>query len=338
MQQRNFIARPFLFRLFQHLDRRTGIRGAARRIRPGRPIPRQARPGPAVRAARRFAAAPFRIGGSPSACARWHAAESGSARRAAHGCRRVGAPAPAGSRAGRSPGCRCGARRRSARGRPAGRAAAWSRRSASAATPLRPAPARGARARSQSRAPTKASIACRSLKLQKPSSIVGAQAAASSAQRVPVLPPSSWMRHSSAEASIRSAISIECAGPDAPVVQRQRLVELALRQVEQRQVPPAMRRDDGVDAPAGDVLVHPAHAGVGALGHLEHMRHHVVRPRVECVQGERCAGGLFGALVLAAFLEAEGVHRQHRVVARQFARPRRQHRRHAVIHAVADRR
>ena len=62
---------------------------------------------------------------------------------------------------------------------------------------------------SMSPAPTKASIACRSLKLQKRSSMCGAHARASSAQRVSVVPPARRTRHSSADASIRSATAAE---------------------------------------------------------------------------------------------------------------------------------
>jgi hypothetical protein len=69
----------------------------------------------------------------------------------------------------------------------------------------------------------------------------------------------------------------------------------------------------------------PAHTRVCALSHLENMRHHVVCPSVYHVQGQRGAGGLFGALVLAAFLETEGVHGQHGVIAWKLARPRWQH-------------
>ncbi len=89
--------------------------------------------------------------------------------------------------------------------------------------------------------------------------------------------------------------------------------------MEQRQVPPAVRGDDG-RRPMRRLLVHPAHTRVGPVGHLEDMRHHVVRSRVERIQGQRGTGGIFGTLVLAAFLESEGMHDQHGVVAGHVAR------------------
>ena len=128
------------------------------------------------------------------------------------------------------------------------------------------------------------------------------------------------MRHSSADGIDQVGDVERAAGADAPVVERERASISPVRQVEQRQVPPAVRRDDGVDAPAVDVRVHPAHACVGASGHLEHVRHHVMRACVERVQRQRRVRGFLGALVLAALLEAERMHRQHGVVARQIAR------------------
>ena len=87
----------------------------------------------------------------------------------------------AGEQRDRAPRRRRG-RTRSARGTRSGRAGASSRRGASCDCAARSARSRRC-ARLQSRAPTKASIACRSLKLQKPSSMCGAQASASSRQR-----------------------------------------------------------------------------------------------------------------------------------------------------------
>ena len=69
------------------------------------------------------------------------------------------------------------------------------------------------------------------------------------------------------------------------------------------------------------------------LGHLEDMRHHVVCPRIVRVQCQRFPGNSLGARVLAAFLQTECMHGEQRIVTGQVARPRRQHRLHAVAQA-----
>jgi hypothetical protein len=81
------------------------------------------------------------------------------------------------------------------------------------------------------------------------------------------------------------------------------------------------------------MLVHPAHTRGSRFAHLEHVRHHdaLASNAFRVALRGRCPRR---ALYSAAFLETEGVHRQHGVVARQFARPCRQHGRHSVIHAV----
>ena len=59
-----------------------------------------------------------------------------------------------------------------------------------------------------------------------------------------------------------------------------------------------------------------------------------MRTCVEGVERERGARARLGFVVAAALLEAEGVHGEDGVVAGQFRRPRRQHRRDALLHAL----
>lgn len=122
-------------------------------------------------------------------------------------------------------------------------------------------------------------------------------------------------------------------GANFSVIHIQRTIGLPLRQMEQRQVPPAMRGDHGSRTPAGHVLIEPERAGVGAFGHLEDMCHHVVCACVARVQRQCRPGDLLGARVLTALAESEAVHGQHGVVAGHPVRPGRQHRRDAVAHA-----
>jgi hypothetical protein len=74
------------------------------------------------------------------------------------------------------------------------------------------------------------------------------------------------------------------------------------------------------------MIAHPTDAGIGAAGHLEDMRHHVVRARLERIDRERIVRHALGPCMLAVLAEREGAHRQHRGMAGQLARPRRQHR------------
>ena len=53
------------------------------------------------------------------------------------------------------------------------------------------------------------------------------------------------------------------------------------------------------------MLVHPFRAGIGALGHIEYMCEHVMRPGVEAVERQRLVSEIFGPPVIAALLESE---------------------------------
>ena len=77
---------------------------------------------------------------------------------------------------------------------------------------------------------------------------------------------------------------------------------------------------------------------VGLFAHLEHMRHDVIRPRVERIQAERRSGRLLGTFVVAVLDESERMHREQRVIAGQVVRPRRQHCRYAIAQARRRRR
>ena len=89
-------------------------------------------------------------------------------------------------------------------------------------------------------------------------------------------------------------------------------------------MPPAVRGDDGVDRPsAWRAACIQRTPSLGAVGHLEDMRDHVVRARIAGFSARAVCAIVFGPLVLAAFLEAEGVHGEHGVVARQVASTRR---------------
>ena len=259
---------------------------------------------------------------------------SDGARRAAHGCRPAGAP----RRQAREQRY-CTRQRRRARMRPAhgtrsGRAAAWSRRGGSASTH-----SWRARARDAAAAPVARADECQHRvdvveAAEARRRDVRAQAATSAVQRWPVSPPRSSMRHSSAEASIRSATSLACPARHAGRT-RQRPIGPALREVEQRQVPPAVRGHDGVHVPARDVLVHPAHPGTqGARSSRRRAPSRGARARRA---GSRAArrGAACSARRTRRIPRDEGVHRQHSAVARQLARPCRQHRRDPVVHARA---
>ena len=108
---------------------------------------------------------------------------------------------------------------------------------------------------------------------------------------------------------------------DSPVIQVQCPIDPALRKMEQRQVPTTVRGNDGVHVPPRCVLAHPAHPGTRALGHLEDVRHDVMRASIQRVQGQRRASGMFSSVVLAALLQAERVHGKHSSAAWHYRRP-----------------
>ena len=150
------------------------------------------------------------------------------------------------------------------------------------------------RARDQSHAPTKASIAWMSLKLQKRSSTCGDQAAANPRQRAPTSAPSSAMRQSSADASIKSAIS-----PLAPGAMRR-----SYNSSPAATSPRARWNRAMCQLPCLATIVSPSHSagvrsqpvqtGGGATGHLEYVRHHMVRACVARIEFQRPAGSVFG--------------------------------------------
>src|SRR3546814_19636778 len=87
-------------------------------------------------------------------------------------------------------------------------------------------------------------------------------------------------------------------------------------------VPPVVHLEEVVVArPLGLAGDHPAEAVLGAALHLHHVGDGVVGPAVERLAFDGFAPLGLGARVVAAFLEAEGVHAEKPRVAGQGGRP-----------------
>ncbi len=224
-------------------------------------------------------------------------------------------------------------RKRSRRGTPSGRGGASSRRGACAARGPRRGPARDARRAPESPAPTKASIACRSLKLQNASSLNGAHASATTRQRVPGSTP----RRVKTPEQRRGVDQIGDAGvrtwADALVVQRQGVDRP--RRTRDGTAPDA-RSNAGRRCCRRPSRRRSPSSSERRLRRARSSRRHAPWRGARA----RCAGRARARPVRSSsarsysprLLQAEGMHRQHRAVTGQVARPRRQHGGDTVAH------
>jgi hypothetical protein len=116
----------------------------------------------------------------------------------------------------------------------------------------------------------------------------------------------------------------------ALIHQRQHVVDLVQPEVEQRQVPPVVDREEAAVAPRLVVIAQPRHAVTAAVLHLHHMRDRVPAPAVARFEFDAAAPLPLGRGVVGAFLESEREHRQHRMVRGHAITPMRLRTRDAV--------
>jgi len=104
------------------------------------------------------------------------------------------------------------------------------------------------------------------------------------------------------------------AAEHALVQQRHHFVDLVQPQMEQRQVPPVVTGEEAALAPGRRVLGHPGDAVAAPVLHLQHMRHCVPAPAVTGLELDARAAERLGTHIVGGLLQAEGQHRQHRVM------------------------
>src|SRR4051812_43655246 len=91
----------------------------------------------------------------------------------------------------------------------------------------------------------------------------------------------------------------------------------------ERDVPPIVDGGEAFRRPAVAVADHPGDAFGMAAPHLHHMRDGMLRPAVPRLEIDGAAAVLLGFGIFAVFLEAEGLHAEHRMIARRRRRPSR---------------
>jgi hypothetical protein len=101
---------------------------------------------------------------------------------------------------------------------------------------------------------------------------------------------------------------------DLPVVDVEHAGEVAQLQLEQREVPPVVHREEVAAAPVGDAALERVDPLGHPTTHLVGVGHGVDRPHVVPVGIERGHPGLLGRFVVAGLLEPEGLHAQHEAV------------------------
>ena len=94
------------------------------------------------------------------------------------------------------------------------------------------------------------------------------------------------------------------------VVKRQHLVPSLLVEIEQRQVPPVVYREEIVLRPVVCAAGEPLLPVRDTIGHLQHVGDGVDRPGVAWIARDCTRAGSLGASVVAHFLEAKGMHAQ----------------------------
>src|SRR5262249_45158271 len=119
------------------------------------------------------------------------------------------------------------------------------------------------------------------------------------------------------------------SGMNLVIVKRNRVLAPATIEMEQREVPPVMKRETVVDGPVILARLEPVDSLLGASLHFHHMRDRVDCPCVFGLERESAAAGLFRFGVLIALFEPEGVHAENIGVAGNVGSPVWQHTRDA---------
>ena len=109
--------------------------------------------------------------------------------------------------------------------------------------------------------------------------------------------------------------------PDMAVVDPQHLLEAALLDEEERQMPPLMDRERRRRHPMGLQPAEPGDALALAALHLQHMGDGMDRPCIGGIALDGAAARRLGRAIVAALLQPEGMHAQEIAVELMVRRP-----------------